>query len=1355
MHYSQLQKILIMASALKLRKQSLTLLLVFIAVFSSVLWAGSGKPTPSSPSLQMACNDLVHVSLDDRCFATITPATVLQDMQGLASDYRIEVTYNGVVRPNLNFGSNDINKYFDYKIWYLPNGNSCWGRIKIEDKYPPQMVCTPDTIRCTDSFHPGFLGFPIPASFTTVYMDTVAWDTTGGFRIPVRFQVYNWDACGVVNLSFHDRIDYYGCDSLCFKKLFREWVAVDLAGNTSRCTDTTCVLRPDARDIQYPRHYDGFDLPYLKCDANFPKLPGGNPSPEFTGHPIPNGCNTIVASYSDLKIVVCEKTFKVIRRWQIVDWCSRENFEYSQLIKVVDDEAPEFDLPEDYTVGMTPWSCGSFGKILPPFNVTDCSSWTYDVFVKLPDPVTGDPGPKLKQFISFNKQDKCFYLDGAPEGRIWVVYVLSDACGNESEDYIEIGVVDDQLPVAVCDQSTVVTLTSDDTAKILAATFDDGSIDNCGIGGFQVRRMSDTCKTGTDVFGPYVQFCCLDVGKVIMVALEVTDTYGNSNTCMVEVVVQEKEPPVLIPPTDVTISCGFNRGDLSVFGKIAYDQQDREQIIIRDYYYAGSSYVAGVDGYAYDNCHVTVTETVRDSIVCNQGKIWRTFTAVDNQGLSTTRTQVIHIFNPDPFDSTDIIWPLEHVRIESCRAADTHPDKTGAPTFTNTQCANVTMNYADTRLTVLDSICYKILRKWTVLEWCQYEPRSQKGLWEFTQVIYVYNQTPPDLYTCQELLFCDDRAYTDSTTGQCMAHYDMTGDGEDDCTYPQDLLWSYRLDENNDGTFGPVVKGNRATGVLPVGVHRIRWTLEDQCGNISQCDQVFTLKDCKKPTPYCLPGVNTVIMPTTGRVAVWAKDLDLGSFDNCTPKNRLKFSFSSDTSVTSITYDCDSLDKQQFIVKQVRIYVTDEEGNQDYCETTIRIQDNNQACGGSLTGVGGNLKRPDGTAIPESVIHVFDPTGQEITTIESDQSGNYAFATLPSEKTSYFSVTREDLASSGVSTMDIIMVQKHILGQKFLNNAYEILAADVNRSNSVTARDIADIRKVILGMTEKYSSDRVWLFVPASQTFTNPTAPWQFREIITKEEVNGQLSRINFTGIKLGDVDQSARLNLNQDISSRSISQSDLIMVQDGKSNRWSVSASHHMELEGMQWSLVLLTDQAVNISSAAIELGDHNYHQIDLGEGRSEIRFSWTSEKPQTIGKDEVLFYIEMPEGVSLAGAILRSEGGLHNEAYLSQGNMMGLRFRADGQKGQAQAGFDLGQNQPNPFAGKTLIQVRSSQSFHGMFTVMDATGKVLIRRYVAFQEGQNQLEIDRLELNGAGMYLYRLEGLGQSQVRKMIVNN
>jgi peroxiredoxin len=56
----------------------------------------------------------------------------------------------------------------------------------------------------------------------------------------------------------------------------------------------------------------------------------------------------------------------------------------------------------------------------------------------------------------------------------------------------------------------------------------------------------------------------------------------------------------------------------------------------------------------------------------------------------------------------------------------------------------------------------------------------------------------------------------------------------------------------------------------------------------------------------------------------------------------------------------------------------------------------------------------------------------------------------------------------GVSTADIVLIQKHILGQKKLNDL-QFALADVNKTLSVTASDIIEIRKLILGVTNKFA----------------------------------------------------------------------------------------------------------------------------------------------------------------------------------------------------------------------------------------------------------------------------------------------
>lgn len=70
----------------------------------------------------------------------------------------------------------------------------------------------------------------------------------------------------------------------------------------------------------------------------------------------------------------------------------------------------------------------------------------------------------------------------------------------------------------------------------------------------------------------------------------------------------------------------------------------------------------------------------------------------------------------------------------------------------------------------------------------------------------------------------------------------------------------------------------------------------------------------------------------------------------------------------------------------------------------------------------------------------------------------------------------------GVTTADISKIQRYILG----NGALEpdrIIAADVNCDGRVSATDLVDIRKVLLGKSSTFGCGASWKFVPATASF--------------------------------------------------------------------------------------------------------------------------------------------------------------------------------------------------------------------------------------------------------------------------------
>jgi hypothetical protein len=68
---------------------------------------------------------------------------------------------------------------------------------------------------------------------------------------------------------------------------------------------------------------------------------------------------------------------------------------------------------------------------------------------------------------------------------------------------------------------------------------------------------------------------------------------------------------------------------------------------------------------------------------------------------------------------------------------------------------------------------------------------------------------------------------------------------------------------------------------------------------------------------------------------------------------------------------------------------------------------------------------------------------------------------------------------NGVSTLDLVMIQRHILGLQTLDNNYLMIAADVNNDGKVTASDLTELRKLILGVTNNFVKRK--LEIPSSR----------------------------------------------------------------------------------------------------------------------------------------------------------------------------------------------------------------------------------------------------------------------------------
>lgn len=541
---------------------------------------------------------------------------------------------------------------------------------------------------------------------------------------------------------------------------------------------------------------------------------------------------------------------------------------------------------------------------------------------------------------------------------------------------------------------------------------------------------------------------------------------------------------------------------------------------------------------------------------------------------------------------------------------------------------------------------------------------------------------------------------------------------------------------------------------LPHGTHKIKWFLTDGCGNNKEYEYTFTVKDCKAPTVVCLNGLSVNIMPT-GMITLWASDFLQYTEDNCTPAGQLKigirkcgtgtgFPIDPQTGlpITSVTFMCTELGTQC-----VELWSIDAAGNADYCETYVIVQDNLGNCpSADHINVAGALKTEVSDGVEEGTVHIdgtssFAPPYSYFDL--SDADGAYVVANnVPLDATFVIAPEKDDNPLNGVTTYDLVLISKHILGIEPLNTPYKMIAADANKSGSITTFDIVEIRKLILGIYTDLPNNTSWRFVDKSFVFPNANNPFQTAFPETISIADAMLSQVakDFAGVKIGDVNGTAVANATMQAEERTAGTAifDLEDRNVAAGEEFDVTFKSAQALKGFQFTATLnglkaiSTVDAENVSSNNFNLLPENAMAVSI-DGAQGFTVRFRAEKA---GK--------LSEMLGVSGSITRAE------AYGDQGRLA-VAFRFDG-KTIAGVGFELYQNQPNPFVNRTFVGFYLPEAAEATLSVFDETGRVVYQQKGQFAKGENSIALDRALINTTGMLYYKLETATDSATKKMI---
>jgi len=397
----------------------------------------------------------------------------------------------------------------------------------------------------------------------------------------------------------------------------------------------------------------------------------------------------------------------------------------------------------------------------------------------------------------------------------------------------------------------------------------------------------------------------------------------------------------------------------------------------------------------------------------------------------------------------------------------------------------------------------------------------------------------------------------------------------------------------------------------------------------------------------------------------------------------------------------------------------------------------------------GKITTEMGTRVSDVQVDIIgDMTDMDMSTDE----GHYEFNGL-SEGGIYRVTPIKDIDHrNGVSTLDIILIQRHLLGLQDLDSPYKFIAADVNNSKSITALDISELRKLILEMTDVFPSNTSWRMVDAGYEFIEGANPLNlnFPERYDIYELASDM-QIDFIGVKIGDVNNSAQGPEGPEIATVVRQSQSLLSYTDakitpGKAEAITLSLQSQEDYYGLQTRINLDSDQVdlVSITSDLPGFGPEHYTYVD---GVLTLSYN-TPYAEQVSGGEITLSLTSLQKDIQVSDVIERDDTYV-NEIYTTEGiEEVVLSSIFDGSNG-----FVVFQNSPNPFTDYTQINYSLASKAVVNLAIYSLDGKVIMTKAMNGSKGLNTFKVFNDDLPTGGVYYYELDN-GQTRVMKRMLN-
>jgi len=389
------------------------------------------------------------------------------------------------------------------------------------------------------------------------------------------------------------------------------------------------------------------------------------------------------------------------------------------------------------------------------------------------------------------------------------------------------------------------------------------------------------------------------------------------------------------------------------------------------------------------------------------------------------------------------------------------------------------------------------------------------------------------------------------------------------------------------------------------------------------------------------------------------------------------------------------------LIKENKEFIYDIKGDDD-ASTLKLIEENLLQIGSKKPFVMNGSIQAHGKPVKDVWIKTSESLNSEEAVI-TDGSGDYevAIAERPENQDFAFIPYRNDRHDNGLSTLDAVIILRHLLGLQRFDNPEDHIRSDIDNSGSITALDVVALRRMLIRLDSSFANNTSWRFVPTDYKFQDPTNPLKenFPESISIRDVEELFVAPDFNALKIGDLNASANSQLTNPNVRQKMELSYFTTMTDTEVSYHFMPGTNKQSI-GFQFGLLFDSKVLSNptVSQGQIDFSHKAFADFNVDQN-GRILISWNDIEPLQLDEDEPLFSITFQREHSLYPTIALDQN-FSGEFYSDLEHTSSLVLK----KEKSIINLDVF---PNPTAD--ILNLNFGSPFIGHLEILSASGQKL----------------------------------------------